>query len=131
MDQRESQAEPAEPAHLPMRGFWSLIITQFEGAFNDNALKTLVTFIGMSMFVSVAKQDALVTLTGALFALPFILLSMAGGFFADHFSKRTVTVSVKVLEVFIMAFATAGFALKNLPMGLAAIFLMGVHLPTS
>jgi acyl-[acyl-carrier-protein]-phospholipid O-acyltransferase/long-chain-fatty-acid--[acyl-carrier-protein] ligase len=110
-----------------MRGFWSLIITQFEGAFNDNALKTLVTFIGMSMFVSVAKQDALVTLTGALFALPFILLSMAGGFFADHFSKRTVTVSVKVLEVFIMAFATAGFALKNLSMGLTAIFLMGVH----
>ena len=110
-----------------LRGFWSLIITQFEGAFNDNALKTLVTFIGMSLFVSEAKQDALVTLTGALFALPFILFSMAGGFLADRFSKRTITVSVKVLEVFIMAFATAGLALKNLPMGLAAIFLMGVH----
>jgi acyl-[acyl-carrier-protein]-phospholipid O-acyltransferase/long-chain-fatty-acid--[acyl-carrier-protein] ligase len=110
-----------------MRGFWSLIVTQFEGAFNDNALKTLVTFIGMSMVVSEAKQDALVTLTGALFAVPFILFSMAGGFLADHFSKRTITVSVKVLEVFIMAFATAGLALKNLPMGLAAIFLMGVH----
>jgi acyl-[acyl-carrier-protein]-phospholipid O-acyltransferase/long-chain-fatty-acid--[acyl-carrier-protein] ligase len=110
-----------------MRGFWSLIVTQFEGAFNDNALKTLVTFIGMSMFVSEAKQDALVSLTGALFAVPFILFSMAGGFLADHFSKRTITVSVKVLEVFIMAFATAGLALKNLPMGLVAIFLMGVH----
>jgi acyl-[acyl-carrier-protein]-phospholipid O-acyltransferase/long-chain-fatty-acid--[acyl-carrier-protein] ligase len=127
MHQQESHTESAEPDHSPLRGFWSLIVTQFEGAFNDNALKTLVTFVGMSMFVSVAKQDALVTLTGALFALPFILLSMAGGFFADHFSKRTVTVSVKVLEVFIMAFATAGFALKNLPMGLTAIFLMGVH----
>ena len=110
-----------------MRGFWSLIVTQFEGAFNDNALKTLVTFIGLSMALSAGMHKALVPLTGALFALPFILFSMAGGFFADHFSKRTVTVSVKVLEVFIMAFATLGFALKNLPMGLAAIFLMGVH----
>jgi acyl-[acyl-carrier-protein]-phospholipid O-acyltransferase/long-chain-fatty-acid--[acyl-carrier-protein] ligase len=104
-----------------------LIITQFEGAFNDNALQTLVTFIGLSMIVSAEKQEGLLTLTAALFALPFILLSMAGGFLADHFSKRTVTVLVKVLEVFIMAFATLGFALKNLPMGLAAILLMGVH----
>jgi len=32
-----------------VRGFWSLIVTQFEGAFNDNALKTLVTFIGLNM----------------------------------------------------------------------------------
>jgi hypothetical protein len=46
MDQRESQAEQAAPDHLPMRGFWSLIVTRFEGAFNDNALKTLVAFIG-------------------------------------------------------------------------------------
>jgi acyl-[acyl-carrier-protein]-phospholipid O-acyltransferase/long-chain-fatty-acid--[acyl-carrier-protein] ligase len=110
-----------------MRGFWSLIITQFEGAFNDNALKTLVTFIGLSMALSAGMHKALISLTTGLFALPFILLSMAGGFLADHFSKRTVTVSVKVFEVFIMAIATAGLALKNLPMGLAAIFLMGVH----
>jgi acyl-[acyl-carrier-protein]-phospholipid O-acyltransferase/long-chain-fatty-acid--[acyl-carrier-protein] ligase len=104
-----------------------LIVTQFEGAFNDNALQTLVTFIGLSLALSAGMHMALLPLTAALFALPFILFSMTGGFLADHFSKRTVTVSVKVLEVFIMAFATAGFALKNLPMGLAAIFLMGVH----
>ncbi|MGO8931985.1 MAG: MFS transporter [Limisphaerales bacterium] len=127
MDQRESHAESAEPGQPPLRGFWSLIVTQFEGAFNDNALKTLVTFIGLSMALSAGMHKALLPLTAALFALPFILFSMAGGFLADHFSKRTVTVSVKVLEVFIMSIATAGFALRNLPMGLAAIFLMGVH----
>ena len=27
------------------RGFWSLIVTQFQGAFNDNALKYLVIFL--------------------------------------------------------------------------------------
>jgi acyl-[acyl-carrier-protein]-phospholipid O-acyltransferase/long-chain-fatty-acid--[acyl-carrier-protein] ligase len=127
MNQPKSNAESAKPAQQHLRGFWSLIVTQFEGAFNDNALKTLVTFTGLSMALSAGMHKSLISLTTALFALPFILLSMAGGFLADHFSKRTVTVSVKVFEVFIMAVATAGLALKNLPMGLAAIFLMGVH----
>ena len=127
MDKSEPHAESAKPGQPQVRGFWSLIVTQFEGAFNDNALQTLVTFIGLSMVLSVAKQEALLTLTAALFALPFIFFSMTGGFLADHFSKRTVTIAVKVLEVFIMVFATAGLALKSLPMGLAAIFCMGLH----
>src|SRR5439155_13559338 len=33
----------------------------------------------------------------------------------------------KLLEIVIMAFATLGFLWRSLPMGLAAIFLMGVH----
>ena len=108
-------------------GFWSLIVTQFEGAFNDNALKTIVTFFGLNLALSQRMHDALVPLTAALFSLPFILFSMWGGYLADRFSKRTVTIGVKVLEIGIMSFATVGLLLKSLPMGLAAIFLMGVH----
>ena len=108
-------------------GFWSLIVTQFQGAFNDNALKTLVTFIGLNMLLPDRWHKALLPLTTALFSLPFILFSMAGGFLADRNSKRTVTIGIKVFEFCIMLFATAGFLLKNLPMGLAAIFLMGTH----
>ena len=110
-----------------MRGFWSLIITQFEGAFNDNALRTLVLYIGLNMTLSPRLHGALASLTAALFALPFIVFSMAGGFLADRFSKRTVTVWVKMWEVLIMTFATLGLALRSLPLGLAAIFCMGVH----
>jgi acyl-[acyl-carrier-protein]-phospholipid O-acyltransferase / long-chain-fatty-acid--[acyl-carrier-protein] ligase len=110
-----------------MRGFWSLIVTQFEGAFNDNALKTLVLFVGLNMALSPQWHEALVPLTAGLFSLPFILFSMWGGFLADRFSKRSVTVGVKLLEIGIMTFATLGFLLRNLPMGLVAIFLMGVH----
>ena len=109
------------------RGFWSLIVTQFEGAFNDNALKTLVTFFGLNLALSDRLHESLVPLTAALFSLPFILFSMWGGFLADRFSKRSVTIAVKVLEIGIMSFATVGLLLKNLPMGLSAIFLMGVH----
>ena len=34
---------------------------------------------------------------------------------------------MKVLEILIMAFATLGLLLRSLPLGLAAIFLMGLH----
>src|SRR5207249_6505709 len=92
-----------------------------------NALKMVALFIGLSLALSEGMHNALVPLTAALFSLPFILFSMAGGFLADRFSKRTVTIGVKILEIFIMVFATLGFLRQSLPMGLTAIFLMGVH----
>src|SRR5256885_7800859 len=107
------QSESVEIKPGESRGFWSLIVTQFEGAFNDNALKTLVTFIGLNMALSAQLHDALVPLTAGLFSLPFIIFSMTGGFLADRFSKRTVTIAVKTLEIGIMTFATIGFLLRN------------------
>ena len=128
MRQSSSRVDsPEAVGGLKLRGFWNLIVTQFEGAFNDNALKTLVTFFGLNLALSDSMHESLVPLTAALFSLPFILFSMWGGFLADRFSKRTVTIGVKVLEIGIMSFATAGLLFKNLPMGLSAIFLMGVH----
>ncbi len=84
------------------RGFWFLIITQFQGAFSDNTLKWLAIFIITGMGLSPAERDQLIGVVGALFALPFIAFSMAGGFLADRFSKRTITISVKVFEVAVM-----------------------------
>src|SRR3954469_2577990 len=127
MEHNHSQFEPAASCGAGLRGFWSLIVTQFEGAFNDNALKTLITFIGLNMALSPRLHDALIPLTAGLFSLPFIVFSMTGGFLADRFSKRTVTIAVKTIEILIMSFATLGLVLNNLPLGLAAIFLMGVH----
>ena len=80
MDQAKDRVELAAPAQPGLRGFWSLIGTQFQGAFNDNALKMVVTFAGLSMALSPAMHSALVPLTAGLFSLPFILFSMAGGF---------------------------------------------------
>src|SRR5437773_8262874 len=102
MDQPASAAKSVLPENSALRGFWSLIVTQFEGAFNDNALKTLVTFVGLNMALPDWQSKMLLPLTTVLFSLPFILFSMAGGFLADRFSKRAVTVGVKALEVLIM-----------------------------
>jgi acyl-[acyl-carrier-protein]-phospholipid O-acyltransferase/long-chain-fatty-acid--[acyl-carrier-protein] ligase len=104
-------------------GFWSLIATQFQGAFNDNALKYLVIFLIIGTNLSPDEEETKVLLVGSLFALPFILFSMIGGYFADRFSKRSVTLWTKVLEIAVMLFAIAGFALHNLAMSMAAVFL--------
>jgi acyl-[acyl-carrier-protein]-phospholipid O-acyltransferase/long-chain-fatty-acid--[acyl-carrier-protein] ligase len=106
------------------RGFWSLIATQFQTAFNDNALKFLVIYIIVAMALPLATRDRLIPLVGALFALPFIFFSMAGGFFADRYSKRSATIGTKLLEFGVMAFAIAALYLHSLPMECASVFLI-------
>ena len=110
-----------------LRGFWSLIVTQFQGAFSDNVLKWLVVFMILGMNVSSAELHRVGELVTALFSLPFILFSMAGGFFADRFSKRTISVCVKIFEMGVMLLALAGFWLNQIPVLLSCVFLMGVH----
>src|SRR4051812_41327897 len=92
------------------RGFWALIVTQFQGAFNDNGLKQLVVFLILGMAVQQADRDRLVLVVGALFSAPFILFSMTGGFLADRFSKRSVTIGTKFLEMAVMSLAILGLA---------------------
>jgi len=109
------------------RGFWSLIVTQFQGAFSDNALKQLAIFVGISLGLAQAERDKLVSVATALLTLPFIFFSMAGGWLANHYSKRTVTIGVKIFEIFVMLLATAGLVLGNLTLVLTCVFFMGVH----
>jgi acyl-[acyl-carrier-protein]-phospholipid O-acyltransferase/long-chain-fatty-acid--[acyl-carrier-protein] ligase len=73
------------------------------------------------------RLDALVSDAGTLFALPFLLFSMFGGWMADRFSKRHVMIGVKTMEIGIMIFATFALASGNLNLQLASICLMGVH----
>src|SRR5437867_10665759 len=87
------------------RSFWSLIVTQIQGAFNDNAYKYLLIFLIAASNLGKKDRDLLVLVVGALFSLPFILFSMAGGYLADRYSKRAVTVGTRVAGVFVVAVA--------------------------
>jgi acyl-[acyl-carrier-protein]-phospholipid O-acyltransferase / long-chain-fatty-acid--[acyl-carrier-protein] ligase len=104
-------------------GFWSLIATQFQGAFNDNGLKFLILFLIIGTNMTPDEQESKVLWVGALFAVPFILFSMTGGYLADRYSKRAVTIGTKIFEIAVMLFAIAGFAVHSMPMSLAALFL--------
>ena len=116
--------EGRSPSARYSLGFWSLVATQFQGAFNDNALKFLVIYLVVDMTVPGPKQNWLVLVVGALFALPFILLSMTGGFLADRFSKRSVTIGTKWMELGVMLFALGALARGNLAMEAAGVFLL-------
>jgi acyl-[acyl-carrier-protein]-phospholipid O-acyltransferase/long-chain-fatty-acid--[acyl-carrier-protein] ligase len=109
------------------RGFWCLMATQCQNAFSDNALKNLVILLVLSRPMSQSERDDAVALAGALFALPFIIFSMFGGWLADRFSKQRVMAGVKVAEGFIMLFAALALGLQSLPLQLGAVFLMGCH----
>jgi acyl-[acyl-carrier-protein]-phospholipid O-acyltransferase/long-chain-fatty-acid--[acyl-carrier-protein] ligase len=109
------------------RGFWGLFVTQFQGAFSDYVLKNLVVFMILTVNVSLAEKFQIGEWVTALYSLPFILFSMAGGHLADRFSKRSVMIAVKVFEVFVMLFALCGFLQHNWKMLLAPVFLMGIH----
>ena len=126
MEQTHSASFPTAPENW-RRGFWSLIVTQFQGAFSDNALQKLVTVLVLSMGFSQELRDKLVPAVGAIFAVPFILFSMYGGFFADRFSKRTTTICIKFFEIGIMSTATCGLFFSIPALLLISVFLMGVH----
>ena len=109
------------------RGFWSLMATQFQTAFSDNALKNLIILLVLGSAMPLAERNTYVALAGALFAAPFILFSMLGGWLADRFSKQRVISSVKLAEVGIMLFAALALAFGDVRLELVAVFLMGCH----
>src|SRR6202050_5341843 len=108
-------------------GFWSLIATQFQTAFNDNAVKFLVIYIIVAMYFPNQFRDRLILLVGALFALPFIFFSMLGGYFADRYSKRSVTIGTKILEIGVTVIAVVGLALRSLPIQFTSILLISMQ----
>src|SRR6266481_3500915 len=125
MPSRCSRGDPcmAEQDTKWRRGFWSLIATQFQGAFNENGLKSLVFFLILAMHLKPEEENNRVFVLNLLFSVPFILFSMTGGYLADRFSKRTVTVGTKVFEMAVMLLAMLAFAQENLQLALTAVFL--------
>src|SRR2546423_7545911 len=49
------------------RGFWALIVTQFQGAFSDNVLKNLVVFMILGANLSLANEHLIGEQVTALF----------------------------------------------------------------
>jgi acyl-[acyl-carrier-protein]-phospholipid O-acyltransferase/long-chain-fatty-acid--[acyl-carrier-protein] ligase len=111
-------------------GFWSLIITQFQGAFSDNLYRVLALFTFLQLALPEypgLSRNLRIALVGALFSLPFILFSMAGGYLADRYSKRAVTIGTKLAEILIMSVACWALWTREPVLLLATVFLMGAQ----
>src|SRR5262249_49498184 len=92
--------------------------------FNENALKFLVIYLVLALEKDPTTRERLVPLVGVLFAAPFILFSLTGGYLADRFSKRSVTIATKIFEVGVMLIAVVSLLRPNFPLALSAISLV-------
>ncbi|HEY3624841.1 MAG TPA: acyl-[ACP]--phospholipid O-acyltransferase [Terracidiphilus sp.] len=117
-----AQARPG--AQAGRRGFWALIATQFQGAFSDNILRNLLLSMIVGMGIGRQERETFVSAVTFIFSVPFLLLSMPGGWLADRFSKRQVTIWTKVMEFGSMLVAAVGLATHSLPLCLAALALV-------
>src|SRR3984893_15068621 len=94
---------------LKKSGFQAFLWTQFLGAFNDNVYKIIVSMRAVQVASATGSGGEYVSLSMAVFVLPFLLFSRYSGHLADSISKRTVLIAVKVFEVCVMGLAMAVF----------------------
>ena len=116
-------------AHLlRTRRFLPIFVTQFLGAFNDNLFRTaMVLLVIYGIYRDAAQEATFSAIAGALFILPFFLLSALAGQLADSTDKARIVRIVKTAEILIMVFGAAGLLLHNVPLLLIALTAMGVH----
>lgn len=131
----ESASTASSPLPTRTLGLRGLLVAQFFGAFNDNAWKLIVAFlaikqIGDSTGVSgpafeLASQTK-TTQAFVIFTLPLMVISAFAGVFSDRFSKRTVIIVMKAVEVVLMGAATAALFLNPLGGILPLLVLAGM-----
>jgi acyl-[acyl-carrier-protein]-phospholipid O-acyltransferase / long-chain-fatty-acid--[acyl-carrier-protein] ligase len=97
---------------MTTRRFAPLFWCQFFSAFNDNFLKnTLIILITFKLASS--NSEALVQLAGAIFILPYFILSAFGGQIADRYDKAIVAKRLKFAEIFVAGISVLGFWLHQ------------------
>ncbi|HVO03376.1 MAG TPA: acyl-[ACP]--phospholipid O-acyltransferase [Candidatus Cybelea sp.] len=107
-------------------GFGWMLVTQFLGALNDNVYRFIVTFYVIDR-TATAEHNSYVSLIAALFVIPYLIFSGYAGQLADNFSKRSVLIASKSIEVVAMVLALVAFLLGSVPLMLVIIFLMATH----
>lgn len=110
--------------------FWSFLLTQFLGAFNDNYFKQMVllTCVTQVSRISAGPAPDRQPLALAAFALPFVLLSGIGGYLSDRFSKARIIVGCKIAEVGIMGAGLTVLLIDGLSADTQLLCLIGVLL---
>ena len=111
-------------------GFAWMLASQFLGALNDNIYRWSITFFALDL----ARQpgaawdaDVLVAVITSMLVVPFLIFSNYAGQLADRYSKRSVLIATKSLEIVAMLAALGAFFLGNLVAMVVALFFMGAQ----
>ncbi len=109
------------------RGFQSFLWAQFLGALNDNTYKIIVSLFAVTTQAGIFGASGHLSLVGAVFIIPFFLFSGYAGYLADVYSKRTVLVATKLLEVVAMGVGVFALISGQFTAMLGVLFLMALH----
>src|SRR5687767_11396015 len=111
---------------LARRGLQPFLWTQFLGAFNDNLFKIVVSMLAVHAATQ-ANAGRQLSLVGIIFILPFLLFSGYAGQLADVYSKRSVLVVTKSLEIVAAGLGLVAFATGRLELTYAVLFLIATQ----
>src|SRR5260221_7519348 len=111
---------------LKHRGLQPFLWTQFLGAFNDNLFKIVVSMLAVHA-ATPATSGRQLSLVGVVFILPFLLFSGYAGQLADVYSKRTVLVVTKSLEIVAAGLGLFAFLAGHLNLTYLVLFLIAVQ----
>lgn len=110
------------------RGFYSLLITQFQGAFSDNVYK-LIIILSVPVFLHPQSvlQRFVTPLCNILFNIPWLIFPAIAGSIADKFSKQKVTIATKVWELMVMFMGGLSVYLRSPSLLMFTLFLMAMQ----
>ena len=110
----------------PDTGLGTLNLTQFLGALNDNILKFLIIYHIIQHQPALSPSSITAT-AGAVFVLPFLILSPLAGNLATRLSKAKLIGWIKLLEVLITAMAVPAFWIGTPLLLYLILTAMAVH----
>jgi len=113
---------------LKKRAFIPFFVTQFFGAFNDNAFKfAMLTLISYHLSTSQLQSELFQALAGALFIIPFFFFSATAGQLADKYNKTELTRVIKMFEVLLVVGGGIALYRGNTWFLMLTLTGMGIH----
>lgn len=107
-------------------GFRGLLWTQAIGTFADNAFKTYVALWAVGRF-GAGDAGRLIAAAGALFVLPFVVLSPLGGAWADRLPKRGLLLRLKCAELLLFLVGVPVLVSGSVPGLMLLLGLLGAQ----
>jgi len=119
----EAKNEEMQQQIRQARGkFAAMVATYSLGVFNDNFFKQAACLMAIY-----AGRDTLQGIAAAVFTIPWLLFAAPAGWLADRFSKHSVVIAAKLLELAAMICGAIGIVTGIWGLILAMLFLMGLQ----
>ncbi|MEN9344045.1 MAG: hypothetical protein RLZZ453_832 [Chlamydiota bacterium] len=103
-----------------------LNISQSLGVVNDNIFKFSMAFFLIHL-LGANSASSILSATGAIYVIPFLLFSSSAGILADRLSKQKLLALMKIAEVLLMILAMLAFATKTVTGCYILLFFLSTH----